>query len=102
MSRRAFLKVSFLICFRVKNHPLLLVFDSHILLESLAIIRKAIKEDIATVNFSPHLAGKVQPVGMYCLSPFKSQWEKLLAEQANTGPRVALTGLTFVGFFRLI
>lgn len=64
MSRGASLKVSFLICFRVKYHPLLLVCDGHILDESLAIIRKAIKEDIATVNFSPHLAGKVQPVGI--------------------------------------
>ena len=65
----------------VKDMPLLLLFDGHIIHITLPVIEKAMKERVIIVKFPPHVTNVLQPLDVTC--PLKRHWEQLLQERVN-------------------
>ena len=64
--------------------PLPLLFDGHLTLISLSVIKRAMEERIIIIKFPPHVNDVLQPSDVACFGPLKCHWELLLQEPVNT------------------
>lgn len=64
----------------VKESPLLLLFDGHLTHISVAMITKALAENI--LKF-PHVANVLQPLHVSSFGPLKREWEWHLHKQVS-------------------
>ena len=67
----------------IKERPLLLIFDGHLTHVSIAVVEKAIEENIIIVKFPPHVTDKLQPLDVTSFGSLKRHWERLLNEWTN-------------------
>ena len=82
---------------KVKERPLLLLFDGHLTHISIPVIREALNQHIVILKFPPHVTDVLQPLDVTCFGPLKKKWEKLLHERINTfGAKHQLTKSDFV------
>ena len=82
---------------QVTERPLLLIYDGHLSHVSIALIEKAIEEDVMLLKLPPHVMDKLQPLDVCCFGPLKREWERLLNNRINVlGPRETISKGTFV------
>ena len=67
----------------IKERPLLLIFDGHMIHVTILVIALAMKENIILVKLPPHCTDLSQVLDKTCFSSLKKSWENLLAERAN-------------------
>ena len=68
---------------KVKERPLLLLFDGHLTHISIPVIREALNQQIVILKFPPHVTDVLQPLDVTCFGPLKRKWEKLLHERIS-------------------
>ena len=62
----------------VTERPLLLLFNGHLTHFSIAVIKKAMANDIILMKLPPHVTDVMQPLDVGMFSPLKKAWENLL------------------------
>lgn len=72
-----------LVADKVKERPLLLLFNGHMTHISIPVIQRALEDNIIIVKFPPHVTNVLQPLDVACLGPLKRRWETLLQERVN-------------------
>ena len=70
-------------CQLVKVHPLLLIFDGHMMHVSLDVIEKAVEENVVLLKLPPHATDVLQPLDVSCFGPLKRLWEQRLNAWIN-------------------
>ena len=81
----------------VKERPLLLLFDGHLTHISIAVLEKAIQEDVTIIKLPPHVTDKLQPLDVACFGPLKREWEKTLNNHISAvDPKQTMRTATFV------
>ena len=84
-------------CDNTTQRPLLLIFDGHLTHKSVAVIEKAMKENVFIIKLPPHVTNVLQPLGVTCFGPLKRGWEKALNSMINEfGAKVTMKKPTFV------
>lgn len=59
-------------CVQVEERPLLLIYDGHLSHVSVALIEKAMEEDITLLKLPPHATDKLQPLDVCGFGPLKN------------------------------
>ena len=65
----------------VKDRPLLLIFDNHLSQITIAVIMRALEENITILKFSPCCTDLLQLLDRTCFGPLKRKWETELGER---------------------
>ena len=65
----------------IKDRPLLLLFDGHMIHITLPVIEKAMKEKVIIVKFPARVTDVPQPLDVKSFGPLKRRWEQLLQER---------------------
>ena len=64
----------------VKERPLLIIWDGHMIHISIDLVKEAKKEYITIVKYLPHVTDQLQLLDVACFGPLKRKWESLLNE----------------------
>ena len=87
-------------CDITTQRPLLLIFDGHLTHVSLAVIEKAMKENVFIIKFSTHVTHVLQPLDVTSFVPLKRRWEKALNSMFNEfRAKITMKKPTFVTKF---
>ena len=69
---------------KVKERPLLLLFDGHLTHISIPVVIEALDQQIGILKFHSHLTDVLQPLDVTCFDLIKRKWEKLLHERVKS------------------
>ena len=58
-------------CAKIKERPLVLLYNSHLKHVSVAVMRKVREENITIIKFPPHVTDVLQPLEVTCFGPLK-------------------------------
>ena len=84
-------------CEKVKERPLVLLYDGNLTHVSVAVMRKAREENITIIKFPLHVTDISQPLDVTCFGPLKREWEGVLEKWCSAfGSREPIRKATFV------
>ena len=88
---------------KVKDRPLLLLFDGHLTHITMPVIMRALEENIAILKFPPHCTDLLRTLDKTCFGPLKQKWETVLGKRMTIfGSKSSLSKGEFVNLLSSI